>query len=233
LFSFHPTSTTEALTPALFSEKKEDEEDDKNAPEEETKVEFQPVVKLTQVKTQTMEEDEEVLYKQRAKLFRFDNDVNLWKERGTGDVKFLKHQDTKKIRLLMRREKTLKVCANHYLVPGMKLTDNCGSDRSWIWTCLADFSEEKKHEEVFAIRFATSEQAKIFKAKFEEYQKENEKVQGHNIKPPESSTHAVETKTEAPKIEAPKIEPPKAEVKTEAPKSDPSSTDIKTSGSEK
>ncbi len=81
-----------------------------------------------------MEEDEEVLYKQyvfnsrhpflcflshsdifrRAKLFRFDPDLKQWKERGTGDVKFLKHKDSKKIRVLMRREKTLKLCANHF-----------------------------------------------------------------------------------------------------------------------
>ena len=28
------------------------------------------------------EEDEEELYKHRAKVFRFDKDVNAWKERG-------------------------------------------------------------------------------------------------------------------------------------------------------
>jgi len=177
--------------------KKEDEEDDKNAPDEETKVEFQPVVKLTQVKTQTMEEEEEVLYKQRAKLFRYDNVLNQWKERGTGDVKFLKHSTTKKIRLLMRREKTLKLCANHYLVSGMKLTDNCGSDRSWVWTCLADFSDGEKHEEVFAIRFANSEHAKVFKEKFEEYQKENEKAEASSGSPGSSSDSATKSETTA------------------------------------
>ena len=50
----------------------------------------------------------------REKLFRFDKENTQWKERGTGDVKFLKHREKGKIRLLMRREKTLKVCANHY-----------------------------------------------------------------------------------------------------------------------
>jgi RanBP1 domain len=49
----------------------------------------------------------------RAKLFRFDSTSNEWKERGTGDVKLLEHKETKKIRLVMRRDKTLKVCANH------------------------------------------------------------------------------------------------------------------------
>ncbi|MCG8711141.1 hypothetical protein JHU04_004537, partial [Brenneria sp. 4F2] len=64
-----------------------------------------------------MEEDEEVLYKVRAKLFRFDAEEKAWKERGTGDCKFLKNKNTGKVRLLMRRDKTLKVCANHIVAP--------------------------------------------------------------------------------------------------------------------
>lgn len=50
----------------------------------------------------------------RAKLFKFDRDSREWKERGTGDVRLLKHKDNGKTRLVMRRDKTLKVCANHY-----------------------------------------------------------------------------------------------------------------------
>jgi Ran-binding protein 1 len=50
----------------------------------------------------------------RAKLFRFAKESNEWKERGTGDVKFLKHKQTNKTRIVMRRDQTLKVCANHY-----------------------------------------------------------------------------------------------------------------------
>jgi hypothetical protein len=49
----------------------------------------------------------------RAKLFRFDSGATEWKERGTGDVRLLCHKETKKVRLVMRRDKTLKVCANH------------------------------------------------------------------------------------------------------------------------
>lgn len=52
----------------------------------------------------------------RAKLFRFDGSSSEWKERGTGDVRLLKHKESKKVRLVMRRDKTLKVCANHLSV---------------------------------------------------------------------------------------------------------------------
>lgn len=150
------------------------EEDDDNgyAPEEEAQVEFQPVVKLEQIKTSTMEEDEEVTYKVRAKLFRWESDswekeVKMWKERGTGDVKFLKHKETGKVRLLMRREKTMKICANFAVMPSIDLKENAGSDRSWVWTCI-DFSEEKEERSLLAIRFANSENAKKFKEVFEE-----------------------------------------------------------------
>lgn len=55
----------------------------------------------------------EYFHLRRAKLFRFDVGSSEWKERGTGDVKLLSHKETKKVRLVMRRDKTLKVCANH------------------------------------------------------------------------------------------------------------------------
>ena len=58
------------------------------------------------------------LIRRRAKLFRFNSEELEWKERGTGDVRLLKHKSSGKIRLVMRRDKTLKVCANHIGEPG-------------------------------------------------------------------------------------------------------------------
>jgi len=148
--------------------------------EEEPKIEFKPLVKLSEVEVVTHEEDEEVLFKMRAKLFRYDKESTpaQWKERGTGDVKFLKHKQTGKIRLLMRREKTLKVCANHYILPVFSLQPNVGSDRSWVWTCPSDFAEDEPKPEVFAIRFANPENANKFKQEFEKCQQEMGKVGG-------------------------------------------------------
>jgi len=78
-------------------------------------VHFEPVVHLTEkVDTKTNEELEEQTFKMRAKLFKFDRETREWKERGTGDVRLLKHKENGKTRLVMRRDKTLKVCANHY-----------------------------------------------------------------------------------------------------------------------
>ncbi|XP_077995716.1 ran-specific GTPase-activating protein-like [Glandiceps talaboti] len=137
-------------------------------------VHFEPVVQLAPVETKTMEEDEEVIFNMRAKLFRYANDADPaeWKERGTGDLKILKHKnDSSKLRLLMRRDKTLKVCANHYITKAMDLVPNCGSDRAWVWNVLADFADEEPKPETLAVRFANAENAQKFKAKFEECQK--------------------------------------------------------------
>jgi len=93
----------------------EDADPEDKAEEEEADVHFEPVVHLTEkVDTKTNEELEEQTFKMRAKLFKFDRESREWKERGTGDVRLLKHKENRKTRLVMRRDKTLKVCANHY-----------------------------------------------------------------------------------------------------------------------
>ncbi|KZV65807.1 hypothetical protein PENSPDRAFT_756196 [Peniophora sp. CONT] len=180
------------------------------APAEEQDPQFEPVIQLTeQVETKTNEEDEEAIFKMRAKLFRFDAGSNEWKERGTGEVRLLQHKQTSKVRLVMRRDKTLKVCANHLISSEMKLQPNIGSDRSWVWKVAADYSENPATSETLAIRFANSENAGQFKAKFEEAQTNNAKLTGESE--PEAAPAAEETKTE----EAAPAEPAAAEEKKE------------------
>jgi len=147
--------------------------------EEEADPHFEPVIKLTeQVDTKTLEEDEDVLFKMRAKLFRFESTSAEWKERGTGDVRLLRHKETKKVRVVMRRDKTLKVCANHVITADMRLQPNIGSDRSWVWKVAADYSETPPTSETLAIRFANSDNAAQFKAAFESAQSNNAALLG-------------------------------------------------------
>lgn len=65
----------------------------------------------------------------------------------------------------MRRDKTFKICANHYISKDMELRPNCGSDRAWVWTA-PDFADEEIKTETLAIRFANAENAKKFKEEF-------------------------------------------------------------------
>ncbi|KAI0123812.1 hypothetical protein BJ170DRAFT_96409 [Xylariales sp. AK1849] len=169
------SGSAKAQRDAAAAKKGDDEED----PPESEDVHFEPVVKLTEkVETKTNEESEEQLFKMRAKLFKFVRESSEWKERGTGDVRLLKHKENGKTRLVMRRDKTLKVCANHYIVPDMKLSPNVGSDRSWVWNAAADVSEGEPEAVTLAIRFANSENANLFKDAFLKAQKENEALFG-------------------------------------------------------
>uniref|UniRef100_A0A452J4I4 Uncharacterized protein n=1 Tax=Gopherus agassizii TaxID=38772 RepID=A0A452J4I4_9SAUR len=141
-----------------------DADDDDDGPH------FEPVVPLPdKVEVKTGEEDEEEFFCNRAKLFRFDTELKEWKERGIGNVKILRHKISGKIRLLMRREQILKICANHYINTDMKLQLNAGSDKSFVWHAL-DYADEFPKPEQLAIRFKTLEEAMLFKQKFEEVQ---------------------------------------------------------------
>ena len=94
----------------------------------------------------------------RAKLLRFAESVHTgekeWKERGTGELKLLRHKEHNKVCLLMRQDKTLKICANHIVDPAAPLVRDeraygcnrvwlcwcvrgCGCGRVWLWPCVA------------------------------------------------------------------------------------------------
>jgi E3 SUMO-protein ligase RanBP2 len=127
---------------------------------------FTPVIKLPEnVKIKTGEEEEELLYYQRAKLFRFLD--NEWKERGVGEVRILRHQQTGKTRILMRRDQVLKICMNHVIAGDIELKPMPNAKgKAWVWHA-EDFAEDKLSHEQFAIRFASVELANQFKKVFD------------------------------------------------------------------
>ncbi|XP_030614512.1 E3 SUMO-protein ligase RanBP2 [Archocentrus centrarchus] len=158
-------------SPAEQERAAESDNDSTHAEEDEDGPHFEPIVPLPdKVDVKTGEEEEEEIFCTRAKLYRFDTETKEWKERGIGNVKILKHSTKGKVRLLMRREQVLKICANHYITPDMLLKPNAGSDKSWVWNAI-DYADEEPKPEQLAIRFKTVDEAALFKAKFEEAQK--------------------------------------------------------------
>uniref|UniRef100_A0A671XAR3 E3 SUMO-protein ligase RanBP2 n=1 Tax=Sparus aurata TaxID=8175 RepID=A0A671XAR3_SPAAU len=149
----------------------ESDNDSTHVEEDEDGPHFEPIVPLPdKVDVRTGEEEEEEIFCNRAKLYRFDTETKEWKERGIGNVKILKHSTKGKVRLLMRREQVLKICANHYITADMLLKPNAGSDKSWVWNAI-DYADEEPKPEQLAIRFKTVDEASLFKDKFEEAQK--------------------------------------------------------------
>lgn len=110
------------------------------------------------VDVKTGEEDEEVLYSHRAKLYRFAE--KEWKERGVGDVKILRHKTNGKLRVVMRRDQVLKICLNHVLDADVSYQKK--DDKSWQFVAN-DFSEGVYELMNFSLRFKNAEIASEFK----------------------------------------------------------------------
>merc|ERR1712058_200811 len=139
---------------------------------------------LPVVEVKTGEDGEVEIFKRRAKLYRYASECEPpeWKERGTGDVRIMKKEEAMSARILMRREKTLKVCANHHITPWMDMKPNCDSKKAWVWKTQADFADEEPKQETLAIKFGNEENAKKFHEAFEEMRKYVLKMEAKKIK---------------------------------------------------
>ncbi|KAK2896315.1 hypothetical protein Q8A67_010803 [Cirrhinus molitorella] len=132
-------------------------------------IDFEPIVSLPEVEVRSGEEDEEILFKERAKLYRWDRDLNQWKERGVGDIKILFHPVKKRYRVVMRREQVLKVCANHTISQSIELKPMNTSANALVWTAT-DYSEGDGKVEQLAAKFKTPELAESFRRAFTDCQ---------------------------------------------------------------
>ncbi|OIV91411.1 hypothetical protein TanjilG_02029 [Lupinus angustifolius] len=138
-------------------EHRDDEDSPAAGDEEDTGAQVAPIVRLEEVSVTTGEENEDTILDLKSKLYRFDKDGNQWKERGAGTVKFLKHKVTGKVRLLMRQSKTLKICANHLVLPTMSVQEHAGNEKSCVWHAK-DFADgDELKDELFCIRFPSIE----------------------------------------------------------------------------
>nr|XP_039266736.1 ran-specific GTPase-activating protein-like [Styela clava] len=160
---------------------------------------YEPIVTLPLKEIRNFEEDENELFKMHAKIFRWasESDPPEWKERGSGDVKFLQHKETKRVRLLMRRDKTLKLCANHFVDEYMKLEPHCGSERAWLYKAFADFSDDEPKPELLVIRFYNAERATEFKEMFDKCIEINKNLPKIEDQEEQESTEKPETTQES------------------------------------
>lgn len=170
----------QAKTKLVLGDKKEEsktdpgktkinEDDGERGAEEEYEpdVNFAPVIPLPDlVDVVTGEEQEEVVFTARAKLYRFIKDTKENKERGIGDLKILRNPKTNIHRVVMRREHVHKVCANFTILPGIELNEKSGMPNVHTWMCR-DYSESPEGtDEIFTLKFKTAEIAKEFHDKF-------------------------------------------------------------------
>lgn len=110
------------------------------------------------------EENERVVFRHRVQLFRYCREMEQWVGRGVGELKILQNNDSRCMRLVMRREKVLTLCANHWISAQMQLLP---MERAWMWTAF-DYSDGDGSFQMLAARFKLQETADEFKKAFEE-----------------------------------------------------------------
>ena len=122
----------------------------------------------------TGNENEDLIWIEKAKLYRFRD--GKWKERGNGYCKLLRNKESKKIRFLLRTEKTKKVSANFNVAdsPLWDLKLKTGNDKSYLFVAQ-DYSEGSLNDEKFAILFRTKEEAEKFESSFNKAKEFNKK----------------------------------------------------------
>lgn len=123
-------------------------------------IEFNRSLLLEQTEIISGEEDEQVVYSQRAQLLHFYN--SAWHRRGIGQLKILKHNETGKLRIVMRHEDTNEpVCLNHIL--NDDVTYKVKDAKAWCFA-VNDYSEGEYEFRQLCLRFKTSDIALGFKA---------------------------------------------------------------------
>jgi len=136
----------------------------------EREIHVQALVTLEKLDVSKQEEDEDELFKMRAKLYRFftEKDETGWKERGIGEMKIMKHKTSKTCRVVMRRDKTFKLCANHAISGNMEITQHMGNEKALVWSTPSDYADDEPKQETLCVRFGKPESAADFKNIFEE-----------------------------------------------------------------
>ncbi|CAH2068797.1 unnamed protein product, partial [Iphiclides podalirius] len=131
--------------------------------EEEYDPHFEPIVPLPEkIVVTTGEEDEEKLFGERCKLFRYVEKTREWKERGVGEIKILYHPIRMTYRLLLRRELVHKAVLNMLLFIDLELLPMKNSDRAWTWAGINYAENTAGEQETLAVRFKTAVLAASF-----------------------------------------------------------------------
>lgn len=113
------------------------------------------------VEVRSGEEKFTTVWEETAKLLRFDEGENQWKERGSGTAKVLQRKDDASSHMFVfRREGIGKLAAQHYLQKGMTVKKHPQCEKNLLWSAFKDYTDDDEgFPESFVLRLTSKEQA--------------------------------------------------------------------------
>ncbi|XP_022125731.2 E3 SUMO-protein ligase RanBP2 [Pieris rapae] len=149
----------------LFSSARDQSTDNDKTGDDEYDPHYEPIVPLPdKIIVTTGEEDEEKIFGERCKLYRFDEKSREWKERGVGEMKILYHPHRQTYRLLLRREQVHKAVLNMLIFMDLELLPMKNSNSAWTWAGN-NYVDGNGSQETLAVRFKSVELANNFRDK--------------------------------------------------------------------
>eukprot|EP01130_Rhizamoeba_saxonica_P015244 TRINITY_DN6798_c0_g1_i1.p1 TRINITY_DN6798_c0_g1~~TRINITY_DN6798_c0_g1_i1.p1 ORF type:complete len:487 (-),score=159.53 TRINITY_DN6798_c0_g1_i1:63-1436(-) len=125
-----------------------------------------PTLEKPKEELKTGEEEEETIFEQKGKLYKFDSEEKSWKERGIGMVKI--NSADKRSRILMRGDVTLRLLLNGAIFKGMNISKSSPTDKR-VQFILGNHAGEDDGLGSYLLTFKGVEVADDFKQKVEQH----------------------------------------------------------------
>ena len=145
----------------------EDEDEDDDADEDGSPIPLDFMGNVLPSEMNPGDQNEKILFSERAKLYHFDPSINQLKERGNGELMILQQKSTNLSRILMFQDEELDHCANHPITPQLELKPHQNIPHAYVWSVL-DFGTGEARYETFCVKFKTDEDGKQFVRRFNE-----------------------------------------------------------------
>ncbi|KAK1347882.1 Ran-specific GTPase-activating protein 1 [Hamiltosporidium tvaerminnensis] len=116
----------------------------------------------------------EILFRGNCKLFRMNESKVV--TRGVGKIYITKGESNGMVRIVMVRDKLMKLGCNHFIEPWSEILGHEIHENTWVWSTIGDTIDEvSDKQQTYIVKFKEDKEAKGFKNSFE-IGKENNRV---------------------------------------------------------
>jgi len=124
-------------------------------------------------------QEDEVLFKAKCKLYYFAKETNTLEERAQGTMIIGKRPKSNLVRIVVFREQIGRLGCNHYINPGLKAQAHKKMMNGWMWMTTEDTVESdalRDKKQLFVVKFNSEEDSVKFGEEYESGRRHNDMV---------------------------------------------------------